>query len=77
MRDEDHGPGWFHVMEEGKGLSTQAYERSRTRNKLECRCTVNAQAHIDTSVLARTTRARKWNRQEHGYIKSPEQWRNT
>ena len=63
--------------EGGQDLSTQAPGRSPTRDKLECGCKVNAQACIDTLVLVRTAQARNWNKQEHGYTKLPEQWRNS
>ena len=34
-------------------------------------------ARIDMLVLVRTTQARTWNKQDHGYEKSPEQWRSS
>ena len=54
--------------------------RKRTESHqcaLECGCTENAQARIDTLVFVRTAQARIWSKQEHGYIKLPEQWRNS
>ena len=36
------------AMKEDQDLSTQVYGRSPTRDKLECGCTVNAKARIDT-----------------------------
>ena len=44
---------WPHAMKEDQDLSTQVYERSPTRDKLECGCEVNAQARIDTHRHAR------------------------
>ena len=55
-----------------------ASARTPTRDKLERGCKVNAQARIGTLVLTRrTTQSGKWYMQEHGYIKLPEQWRNS
>ena len=64
-------------MKEDQDLSTQVCGRSPTRNKLECGCEVNAQTRIDTLVLTQATQSRKGNKQEHGYVKLPEQWRNS
>ena len=63
MRGEDHGHtgdenssgGSVHVrvgraMKEDQDLSKQAYERSPTRDKLECGCEVNAQARIEDTL---------------------------
>ena len=62
-------------MMEDQGLSTQENGRSPMRDNLGCGCEVSAQARIDTLVSTRTTQSRKGNRQEHGCVKLPEQWR--
>ena len=47
------------------------------RDKLECGFEVNPQARIDMLMFMQTTQARKWNTQEHVYIKLPKQWKST
>ena len=49
---------------------------SPMHDKLECGRKEHAQARIGMLVLEQATQARRWNKQEHGYVKLPEQWRS-
>ena len=53
----------------------QAYERRRTRDKLECGCKVNAQ-DTSTRLCWHERHERESGTSRNVGIKSPEQWRN-
>ena len=49
---------------------TDGHQRETMRMQSKC-------TGVHRHVWTRTTQSRKWNKQEHGYIKLPEQWRNS
>ena len=86
MRDEDHG----HVRSENNrrrsedvgfgwvGRRRPGFVNASVRTVTkQVGCRENAQARIDMLVLMQTTQERKWNRQEHGCIRSPKQWKRS
>ena len=63
-------------MKEDQDLSTQAYGHTPMHEKLDLRMhQKKAQASIGRLVSVQAMQARRWNNQEHGYVKLPEQWR--